>query len=95
MMRTETAALLSSGKNKKDNKTSSNIFFVIRLIILGGTTTLVGTPPNILAGDLLRERGLAPFTLFDFTPLGVILLGVIGLVALHAWREPTPVARNP
>jgi di/tricarboxylate transporter len=42
--------------------------------ILGGTTTLVGTPPNILAGEMLRERGLEPFALFDFTPIGVMLL---------------------
>lgn len=42
--------------------------------ILGGTITLVGTLPNILAAALLRERGLTPFSLFDFTPLGVILL---------------------
>jgi di/tricarboxylate transporter len=44
--------------------------------ILGGTMTLVGTPPNILAGEMLRERGLAPFRLFDFTPIGLLLLGV-------------------
>jgi di/tricarboxylate transporter len=44
--------------------------------ILGGTTTLVGTPPNIVGSDLLGERGLAPFELFDFAPLGAILLGV-------------------
>jgi di/tricarboxylate transporter len=43
--------------------------------ILGGTTTLVGTPPNILVAEMLRDRGLKPFTLFDFTPLGLVLLG--------------------
>jgi di/tricarboxylate transporter len=42
--------------------------------ILGGTTTLIGTPPNILAGEMLRERGLQSFTLFEFTPLGAMLL---------------------
>lgn len=44
--------------------------------ILGGTTTLVGTPPNILASEMLRDRGLEPFGLFDFTPVGVMILGV-------------------
>ncbi len=47
--------------------------------ILGGTTTLVGTPPNILAGQMLSDRGLEPFKLFDFTPLGLAILAV-GLV---------------
>lgn len=44
--------------------------------ILGGTTTLVGTPPNLLAAAALEEYDLEPFDLFDFTPLGVILLAV-------------------
>jgi di/tricarboxylate transporter len=47
--------------------------------ILGGTTTLVGTPPNILAGSMLAERGLKSFELFDFAPLGAVLL-VLGVV---------------
>ena len=52
--------------------------------ILGGTTTLVGTPPNILAGTIMRERGLEPFGLFDFTPVGLTLLaaGILFMVTL-------------
>jgi len=42
--------------------------------ILGGTTTLVGTPPNIVASDLLSKQGFAPFSLFAFTPIGIALL---------------------
>ncbi|UCF69407.1 MAG: SLC13 family permease [Acidobacteriota bacterium] len=44
--------------------------------ILGGTTTLVGTPPNLVAAQMLLERNLEPFSLFDFTPIGLSLLGV-------------------
>ncbi|NNE44086.1 MAG: SLC13 family permease, partial [Gemmatimonadetes bacterium] len=54
--------------------------------ILGGATTLVGTPPNILAADLLREKGMEPFGLFDFTPLGLMLLGV-GVVYMVLFRR--------
>lgn len=44
--------------------------------LLGGLTTMIGTPPNILVSNALREAGLRPFGLFDFTPVGaVILLG--------------------
>ena len=52
--------------------------------ILGGTTTLVGTPPNILAAQMLTDRGLEPFTLFDFTPLGlaILLLGVVYMLTI-------------
>jgi di/tricarboxylate transporter len=47
--------------------------------ILGGTTTLVGTPPNILAAELLQERGHQSFGLFDFLPVGGTLL-LVGMV---------------
>lgn len=43
--------------------------------LLGGITTLIGTPPNLLASDALQEVGLEPFQLFDFTPMGLIVLG--------------------
>ena len=42
--------------------------------ILGGTTTMVGTPPNIVAATILSERGMEPFGLFEFTPIGATLL---------------------
>jgi di/tricarboxylate transporter len=46
--------------------------------------TLVGTPPNILVGALLAEYDLEPFELFDFTPLGAVLLvgGILFMVTL-------------
>jgi di/tricarboxylate transporter len=44
--------------------------------ILGGTTTLVGTPPNLLASEVLTDKGLRAFGLFEFAPFGLALLGV-------------------
>ena len=44
--------------------------------ILGGTTTLVGTPPNMIAAAELHNRGLEPFSLFEFSPIGILFLGV-------------------
>lgn len=58
--------------------------------ILGGTTTLVGTPPNILAGELLRDRGLEPFGLFSFTPLGAVLMAVGVLYMVTVGRRLIP-----
>ncbi len=46
--------------------------------LLGGMMTLIGTPPNILASDALRDRGLIPFQLFDFAPVGLVLT-VVGI----------------
>ena len=58
--------------------------------ILGGTMTMVGTPPNILAADLLRERGLEPFGLFDYTPIGAFLLltGILYMITVGRWMLP-------
>jgi di/tricarboxylate transporter len=44
--------------------------------LLGGMTTLIGTPPNILVSDALRQAGLEPFSLLDFAPVGITALVV-------------------
>lgn len=55
--------------------------------LLGGLTTQIGTPPNILVSDALRDHGLRPFSLLDFTPIGLPLLLVgtafMALVGRH------------
>jgi di/tricarboxylate transporter len=42
--------------------------------LLGGLTTQIGTPPNILVSEALREAGLKSFTFFDFTPVGLAVM---------------------
>jgi di/tricarboxylate transporter len=42
--------------------------------LLGGVCTLIGTPPNILINSLLQQYTGEGFRMFDFTPLGIILL---------------------
>jgi di/tricarboxylate transporter len=42
--------------------------------LLGGLTTQIGTPPNILVSDALRDEGLQSFAFFDFTPIGLIVM---------------------
>jgi di/tricarboxylate transporter len=55
--------------------------------LLGGLTTLIGTPPNILASEAVRDQGLADFHMFDFTPVGgAVMLGGIAFVALFGRR---------
>jgi di/tricarboxylate transporter len=47
--------------------------------LLGGLTTLIGTPPNILVSEALRDQGMRPFGLFDYSPVGggAALVGVL------------------
>ena len=42
--------------------------------LLGGVCTLIGTPPNILINELLKEFTGEGFSMFSFTPLGLVLL---------------------
>ncbi len=50
--------------------------------LLGGLMTLIGTPPNLLISESLVLGGYEPFGLFDFTPLGgvVMVIGVLFVV---------------
>ena len=52
--------------------------------LLGGATTLIGTTPNIIVAELLKENGLTPFQFFDFMPSGIalVLAGVIFMMVI-------------
>lgn len=66
---------------------SSSLMPLSFATILGGMITLIGTPPNIVVSQF-RERTLGtPFSMFDFTPVGLVC-AVIGIafVALVGWR---------
>ncbi len=42
--------------------------------LLGGLNTMIGTPPNILITEALKDAGLRPFQMFDFAPVGISIL---------------------
>ena len=42
--------------------------------LLGGLMTKIGTPPNLIVSEMLRDSGMKTFGLFDFTPVGIVVL---------------------
>jgi di/tricarboxylate transporter len=55
--------------------------------LLGGLTTMVGTPPNIIIASFRADAAGAPFGMFDFTPVGLVI-AVLGIafISLYGWR---------
>ena len=64
--------------------------------LLGGLMTLIGTPPNLLVSEALTQNGHAPFALFDFTPIGgiVMIVGVIFVAVIGRLMLPTTKAER-
>lgn len=49
--------------------------------ILGGVCTLIGTSTNMVTESLIREKGLAPMTMFELSAVGVPI-AIVGLLYL-------------
>ncbi|MBY6203080.1 SLC13 family permease [Maritalea mobilis] len=55
--------------------------------ILGGMITLIGTPPNIVISEYRTDALGEPFSMFDFTPVGLTVACVgIAFLSVVGWR---------
>ncbi len=70
---------------RRTNRTPSRLLMPLAFAcLMGGLTTLIGTPPNLLINESLSSANLDPFTMFDFTPVGisVVLIGTLFIVLI-------------
>ena len=58
--------------------------------LVGGVCTLIGTPPNILINALMQEYSGQQFSMFDFTPLGIIQVALSLLYMVLIGRHLLP-----
>ena len=61
--------------------------------ILGGTCTLIGTSTNLAVSGALPRYGIQPFTMFELTRVGVIIVGVGMFYMLLLGRRLLPRAK--
>ena len=59
--------------------------------LLGGAMTMIGTPANILATNILSDRGLPTLGFFDFTPMGIVILATGVLYMVLVGRHLLPM----
>lgn len=69
--------------------------------IFGGVCTLIGTSTNILVSSIAVRYGEAPFRMFEFAPLGLVMFGLgvlymilLGVRLIPNRRRPEDLTQN-
>lgn len=58
--------------------------------ILGGSCTLIGTSTNLAVSGAMTRYGMDPYTMFELTPVGVIIVAVGVIYMLFIGRKMLP-----
>ncbi len=81
------ATLINSVKNNQLINAGKLLLPLSYAAILGGTLTLVGTSTNLIVNSLLIKQGVAGFSFFDFTAIGLVALVTTLLIVVMRARS--------
>ena len=74
---------------KQTGRSPSKILMPVSFAsIFGGVCTLIGTSTNILVSSIAEKRGIRPFTMFEFAPMGIMMFAA-GPVSRFVDTHPT------
>ncbi len=64
--------------------------------IFGGTLTLIGTSTNLIISSIITDYSLDPFSMFEFTKMGLVFLfiGMIYNMIIIRWFLPSRAVTN-
>jgi di/tricarboxylate transporter len=85
--------MVSDLAHKTRNSPSKLLLPLSYASMFGGMLTLIGTSTNILASELYAEFSGRPFSMFEFTQLGVVVtvVGAAYLLTVGRWLTPTRI----
>ena len=85
--------MVSDLAHKTRNSPSKLLLPLSYASMFGGMLTLIGTSTNILASELYAEFSGRPFSMFEFTQLGIVVtvVGAAYLLTVGRWLTPTRI----
>ncbi len=83
------STMLAPIRNNPNHSASKLLIPLSYAAILGGTLTLVGTSTNLIVNSLVLDANLPSLGFFDFTLVGLCLVGTCGLT-LYVCRSLLP-----
>ncbi len=81
--------------NRTGRSASKLLLPMVQGTTLGGMLVLIGTASNLVVVEFLREAGLRVPGLFDFTPVGIVILAVSIIYMLLIGRRLLPERKTP
>lgn len=76
---------------RENNDSPSKLLIPLSFIaIFGGSCTLIGTSTNILINSMSKQNGFVGLSMFDFTPIGLVLFAAGVLYLLFFGRKLIP-----